>query len=259
MFDLGEGEGTIYAKYFNAIPNWGDQAGVYLTEKITGRSVSRIRFGWREHLVTIGSILSECNSKSIVWGAGFISQSSKLKSMPRRITAVRGPKSLSLLREYGFKDPVALGDPAVLMPRFYCPDVRKKHSIGYIPHYIDRENPEVQQIAKRGINIVDIRLPVEEFVDALLECEYIYSSSLHGLIAADSYGLASKWVQGSELIIGGEFKFQDYYFSIGLFNEAPVALDFLVTGSEEELKKMCCKKELSISGDELLDAFPLKV
>ena len=81
-------ERPIYIKYFNAIQNWGDLVGPYLVQKISGREVVRVRIGWREHLLAVGSLLSEANSKSLVWGAGFISQDSKLKTMPERITCL---------------------------------------------------------------------------------------------------------------------------------------------------------------------------
>lgn len=249
-------ERPIYIKYFNAIQNWGDLVGPYLVQKISGREVVRVRIGWREHLLAVGSLLSEANSKSLVWGAGFISQDSKLKTMPERITMVRGPKTLAKLNEYGFEEKVPLGDPALLMPRYYFPEIQKTHSVGYVPHYIDRDVNTLKALKDKGIKVIDIRQDVEPFVDEILSCEAIFSSSLHGLIAADTYGLNSKWVQGSSKIIGGRFKFDDYYESLSIINEQALDQKAIINMSESALVAEAWRKNMDIDHALLLSAFP---
>jgi pyruvyltransferase len=54
----------------------------------------------------------------------------------------------------------------------------------------------------------------KKFVKQIHECEYILSSSLHGIIIADSYGIPAYHIELSDKIIGGQWKFKDYYESV---------------------------------------------
>jgi pyruvyltransferase len=47
-----------------------------------------------------------------------------------------------------------------------------------------------------------------------LECKIVLSSSLHGLVLADSFQIPNKRIVLSNNIIGGDFKFKDYYSGI---------------------------------------------
>jgi pyruvyltransferase len=55
----------------------------------------------------------------------------------------------------------------------------------------------------------------QEFVDQLCRCRVIASSSLHGLIAADAYDIPFVWISLSKRLVGGDFKFRDYFLSTG--------------------------------------------
>ena len=48
----------------------------------------------------------------------------------------------------------------------------------------------------------------------LTSCELIFSSSLHGLIVADSFGIPNIHMELSDKLVGGNFKFEDYYSSV---------------------------------------------
>jgi pyruvyltransferase len=61
-----------------------------------------------------------------------------------------------------------------------------------------------------------------EFVSKeISKCRRVYSSSLHGLIVADSLGLPNVWIELSNKVIGDGFKFHDYNSSID-FTQYPV-------------------------------------
>ena len=53
-------------------------------------------------------------------------------------------------------------------------------------------------------------------------CETILSSTLNGLIAADSLNIPNQWIRVSDGVIGGDFKFNDYY---SVFDLKPSVLD----------------------------------
>ncbi len=44
-----------------------------------------------------------------------------------------------------------------------------------------------------------------------MECDEIISSSLHGIVIAEAYGIPCKWILYGNEIEGGEFKYQDYF------------------------------------------------
>ena len=245
-------------RYFDSVANWGDHINPYIIEKMTGKTILQSTFGWTEHLLAVGSILRNANSKSIVWGSGFISKTSKFRGTPKKIAAVRGPLTGQRLTELGYENPQVYGDPALLMPCFYNPKIEKQHKIGLVAHYAEKNDAIVEHLASLGIYLVDIQLPVEEFVDELCKCETIISSSMHGLIAADAYGIPNRWLMLSDKLVGGEFKFHDYYNAIGVFNETPIKTTELTSiDNLDALIALTSKKEIQLDLDKLYNAFPV--
>ena len=109
--------------------------------------------------------------------------------------------------------PAVYGDPALLYPRYYAPSVKKEYDLGIVPHYIDQGIPWLNRAAPdANVLIIDVLGGIQAFVDQLCRCRFIASSSLHGLIAADAYGIPFTWISLSNRVIGGGFKFQDYCF-----------------------------------------------
>jgi pyruvyltransferase len=111
------------------------------------------------------------------------------------------------------RDDLALGDPALLMPRFYKPDVKiVVGRIGIVPHYIDYEfATQLLSEIDKSVFVIDVRSEPEAFIDNLLSCQAVISSSLHGLILSDAYNIPNAWVHFSDRIGGGTWKFYDYY------------------------------------------------
>ena len=83
-----------------------------------------------------------------------------------------------------------------------------------------------------GVKIINITSGVYEFIDQLKECELILSSSLHGLIAADAYGIPNYRVNLSTLIHGGDFKYKDHYLSVKREHYEPLKLTDTTTLEE---------------------------
>jgi pyruvyltransferase len=116
----------------------------------------------------------------------------------------------------GIECPEVYGDPALLLPMFFNPKVEKRFAVGLIPHYADKGHPWLErQRRDPQVRIIDVQGGIQQFVAEVKACELIVSSSLHGLICADAYGIPNAWVMFSELILGGAFKFRDYRLSIG--------------------------------------------
>lgn len=189
----------------------------YLSEKNVVR-ISSVKTLNSPHFLVIGSVLQKATCNSSVWGSGFISEDSNLSEIPKEIYAVRGPLSRKKLHDMNIDCPEVYGDPALLMPEIYQPIAcSKKYKLGIIPHYIDKDHPILNDVETLNpdICLIDIQNPNPlNVIDAMNSCEMIVSSSLHGIIVADAYGIPAKWVHFSEDVIGNGFKFRDYFLSV---------------------------------------------
>lgn len=213
--------------YFDAISNVGDQINPYIISRLSGKKCHQVRSRLLKHAVCLGSMFHMANCKSVIWGTGIISDGPNFKNRTKchSVKAVRGRLTEKILIENGIISPesVILGDPGLLMPIYYLPNIHKKMKVGIIPHYIDSNSQYLKGI--NSIMIIDVKQSPERFIDDILQCEFIVSSSLHGLILADSYGVPNKWVSFSDKITGGFFKFHDYYSTTNRPNEECVVID----------------------------------
>lgn len=221
---------NVYGSY-----NFGDALSPILIETLSGKRVVQaykiVNIYGKPIYSVIGSILDNSNcSNHWIWGSGFISETGKLHRRPKRVLAVRGPLSRKKLLEYGVECPEVYGDPALLCPLLYEPNVIKKYRLGIIPHYIDKDNSALNKFKDlKEVTIIDIKSNLKDVIDHVNECEAIASSSLHGLIIADAYGVPSVWLKLSDKIIGGEFKFIDYFSSVHKSKMHPLIVDDFTT------------------------------
>lgn len=194
--------------------NLGDNLSEYLTRKISGgdvRCVNSAINGERVYAV-IGSILEWVPQGSIIWGVGYQREQPTAAAKPLTILAVRGKLTRDLLIKQGFECPEVYGDPALLLPRYYIPTPQGKYRLGIVPHYVDWALPQLDKYrSDPSVLMINVREPVEKVVDGICSCEQIISSSLHGLIVADAYGIPTKWEVWSDKVVGNGFKFRDYF------------------------------------------------
>ena len=172
-------------------------------------------------LIGVGSILEKLpgNFKGAIWTTGFMHESSQREFPRARVLAVRGRLTLDRLTGRSNGN-VALGDGGLLCNEL-SPSVRKKYKLGVIPHFVDVDDPFVKTLADGSgdIRVIDICAEESEVMQTVAECEHIISSSLHGLILADSLGIPNRWLElnrGAEIVTGEGFKYRDYYSVFGL-------------------------------------------
>jgi pyruvyltransferase len=242
------------------IPNLGDSMNDNLLHYISGKTFNVVNHQSKVPgpvLIAIGSILQWADNHTIVWGSGFISAKSAIQVQPKMICAVRGPLSRQRILDLGFQCPDIYGDPALLYPRYFHPPVLKKHKLGLVAHYIDRHDPLFIKLVKTGAVLdINVKGPVNETITKILSCERIISSSLHGLIIADAYGIPSVWIKITDGVIGLGFKFRDYFSSVGRTDIVP-----LVVNSGTTIKDLLNKfhpYELKIDLDRLFSVCPVK-
>lgn len=219
--------GGVPLLYFNSIPNVGDLVSGYLVSKISGKEFYKAQTRMLPHLSAVGSTLGVVSKMTHVWGSGLIDGKLSNRGLLRnKVHALRGHNTLNEINKYfstSIKCP--LGDPAILMSEYYDREVPKKYQFGLVPHFDEYE----KVLALIGncfseIKVIDVRQDPVSFVDELRSCEIIASSSLHGLILADSYELPSVWFSASEKLIGGTWKFLDYFTCTDSILTSPVPI-----------------------------------
>jgi pyruvyltransferase len=218
--------------WFKGKSNFGDEINKYLVEKLSKKSVNHInpKYFLSKHYFCIGSILERANKHTIVWGSGLIQDNSKV-TKPQKIHAVRGPKTREQYLKNNIDCPAIYGDPALLLPLVYTPKSNKKYRIGVIPHYADKTLAnQLSCFKSKDIHIIDIQQDnILNFIDEILECDFILSSSLHGLIISDAYNVKNMWIKFSDNVKGDDFKFYDYFESIGRINTQFIKIDTTIS------------------------------
>ncbi len=240
--------------------NFGDWISPELCQHLSGRSVEYA--GPREaDLVAVGSILHRVpthfwSRRLDVWGTGLMHEKSPGRGI-HRYHAVRGRLTAQLAN---VRNVQAVGDPGLLVdllfPRFM--DVAKRWDVGIVPHHIDQEDPSLRELAVRlpGVRIIDILAPTQEFLAELAACRFILSSSLHGLVAADSFGIPNAWITISNQVRGEGFKFRDYYTAFNILNPVTASINDVNPRFIETAAASYSRPGLSDIKAELMRAFP---
>ena len=246
---------TLSARYFIRVPNFGDRITPLLIELIA----EKVPFYERPdnpHILGCGSILQSASTNSIVWGSGFITQHSHFPDLTEgNVRAVRGRLSLERLKsELAWVGDIPVGDPGSLLPLVYPRKRDTKYRFGVLPHYVDKKHPFIDYCRAHGALIIDPQRDVTDVLDDIFLCEKILSSSLHGLIVSDAYGIPNRWIELSHAIIGDGFKFHDYYSSRITSQSYPER--FQKNSSYGDILATCSLTQEKFSLDDLYCAFP---
>ena len=204
------------------LENYGDLLSPYIVEQLSGERVAfynapKARKKWftKKYLMAIGSIMTYTSKKALVWGCGIISRQDQFQDA--QFYAVRGPLSRKRILELGYSCPEVYGDPALLLPHFYKNNTIKKHKLGIIPHYVDYDEVQAWYEKDEQVQIIDLlTADALKTTDEIRACDRIISSSLHGVIVAQAYGIPAIWLRFSDKLSGDNVKFEDYFLSVGI-------------------------------------------
>lgn len=196
---------TIFQK-----ENVGDYLGPLLVQKILDAKNLHVNDIRKSKLLTIGSVLHFANDGDVVWGSGVNGKidAAEHKFSSLDIRAVRGPLTAEFLFKRGINVPSVFGDPGILTALFWPrTHEMEKGKVIYIPHMREKETRQ------SGMKTLSPLLPLEEFVKEIQTAEKVISSSLHGVIIAESYGVPACLYENKS----GEkpFKYEDYYAGTG--------------------------------------------
>ena len=199
--------------------NFGDWITPYLFERLSGRAPRHRRPEQLEPgervLFGAGSILRHLRRPgvAVVWGSGIIAGTDRFAA-PLRTHAVRGPLTRARMRALGYPCPAVYGDPGLLLPRVHRPAPGPRFRLGLIPHFADLPAIAARPLPE-GWTLIDVTRPVEAVADAIAACERTVSSSLHGIIVSQAYGVPCAWIAAQAKLHGDGTKFLDHYAALG--------------------------------------------
>lgn len=201
--------------------NVGDNYGPKVVQYLSGMGVSARNLNISDEvnvMLSVGSYIQHAKSRGLVWGTGTVApltykqQVSLTKSL---FIGVRGPRTReSILLKYGI-NPQVVGDPGLLVTYSHPSALKKSTKLGFVIHAAD-----LPWFVKHYPNayIIPNNITFEDYIERLTCCEFIVSSSLHGLIMAHSYGIPCAVIRIGSNIKGEDFKFIDYMQSIGCYS-----------------------------------------
>lgn len=163
------------------------------------------------------------NPQTMVYGSGVRDINQRVQ--PGVIAHVRGPRTRACLQKAGCYCYPLYGDPGLLLPLYYDPrgSIKKKYDLGIIAHYIHYKKLSAMYKNKPRICVIKLRdWSVEKVVRQILACKKTVSSSLHGLIVSDAYGIPNKWVKFDNKICGDDTKYYDYFASVSRVDRKPI-------------------------------------
>ncbi|WP_238695536.1 polysaccharide pyruvyl transferase family protein [Ornithinimicrobium flavum] len=196
------------AFWFDQFPNFGDA----LTPWLLARAgfMPRLSTARDAQLIGVGSLLEMVprDYAGAVWGSGLL-QGRSVPLPYAKYLAVRG---VLTMETQGLERDIALGDPGLLVSKF-LPKRRPSVELGIIPHHAQKTAniwEELQQASPGSLLIDPVGSPTK-VIGEISRCKRILTSSLHGLITADAYGIPASWVElPTQTLAGGAFKFRDY-------------------------------------------------
>jgi pyruvyltransferase len=218
---LGNG---VTAYWYTGEVNFGDLLTPVLLRYYGFTPVLCDGFG-QAQVLSAGSLLQNTpeHYAGHIVGSGLIYDISR-SFRKARIWAVRG--ELTRERIHASKDTV-LGDPGLLSSKLLREREGRQFALGIVPHYVDQKDPRVLMIKKRyakDVLIINVQRNPSAVIKDIDRCACILSSSLHGLVVADSLNIPNAWIHLSDKVIGKGFKYRDYFSAMGI-SYNPVYLD----------------------------------
>jgi len=206
-------------------PNLGDRfTDLWLTKQGYDHTVTD-KLG-EGNFIGVGSLLEQCQGHDLtIWGTGRATDPRKtgLVDLTKgTVLALRGP--LSALGAYGARSAVnsrkgfVMGD-AGLLAEDLLEDVPSdaveffSNKTVFTPHWSDYDRVVTEQGPEYTINLLGD--PIEALA-RIRDAGLVVSSSLHGLIFADAFGIERVW-DYQEKAVGDPFKFRDYAALVGRF------------------------------------------
>jgi pyruvyltransferase len=202
--------------YWTGKKNFGDLLTDLLIKRFTGLSTKLVSADKAE-LVMVGSILEHLpkDFSGVIAGCGKLHEKTNIDFPNAKILALRGPLTAGNL-----KDKIVIGDPGLLADEL-VPLTDKKYDLGIVPHWTDTTLEHDVRFKKYNPKIIRVADDPLKVITEISQCKKIISSSLHGIITADAFGLPRRIEMSPRVLShphqeGGLYKWNDYSESIGM-------------------------------------------
>lgn len=194
--------------WWEVVKNFGDLLTPYLLPE--WNVVPILTPADQAALVGVGSLIQHLpdNFEGVLWGTGLI-EDRQVDLPGATALALRGDLTRDRL---GSPAVLALGDPGLLLQR----RIRRqtvRWDVGVIPHFSHQSSPELQRLVEGfagSVTVIDVQRHPAIVGRRIAACRAIVTTSLHGLIIADSLGIPAVWVVMPNELYGGDFKFHDH-------------------------------------------------
>lgn len=203
----------IIKTHFARLNNFGDQFNVDLLNFFGYKLIWTPNWKTADIALT-GSILQHYSKsfKGVVLGSGFIDRKYSMPFVQWNVQILRGP--LSAEQCGTSKEEVVFGDPGILASLLFKNNISKTHELGIVPHYVDYDFALEKYKNNKNVKVINVRKKPKQVADEIKSCRNIASSSLHGLIFADSFRIPNVHLKFGEQLFGGLHKFNDYYWGM---------------------------------------------
>lgn len=278
--------------------NLGDALSPIIVSALSGLPVVHRDFSsWRTRLASVGTIAHGLRCGTVhLWGTGIDHRKhpadpkldfyEKPPNTKFHIHALRGPFSAQTFRKQGLDVPDIYGDPIWFLPSIVDP-AKKQYELGVIVHLSELDG--LSDTAQVNKAILRYKIPpslassvkiittmtqptwgaLEAKVKEITACKRIASTSLHGLVIAEAYGipcvyfrLLGKKVAFPNLDDDGErldWRMRDFYKGVGLQNLFVYGQRRVKATDWEDLIRAIDLywNPIHWSAEAFLDAFPL--
>jgi|GEM_PF-3726757 len=233
--------------YLKGGNNFGDILSKDIVATISGRDVIYSK-AHKADMCAVGSILNKVLKTRVrrllfrgfrkidIWGTGINSPGDVYANWGIRIHALRGNTSQSRLGVDN--NACVIGDPALLSSKCFPLDKNTDDYILVCPHQNDKESETwIARLREHynNIRVCDLGQDTQIILKEINNAKAVFTSAMHPLIVAHSYQTPVIWIDaGHPTVIGGEYKFLDYYSAITLKPQSIKTDDIAKNGFSKE-------------------------
>ncbi|WP_434593478.1 polysaccharide pyruvyl transferase family protein [Brevibacterium sp. 1718] len=261
--------GTAAMYWWDSVSNFGDMLGPWLiNRRYSIKPVNR----WRSTsigpaLASAGSIIPLIDqSDTYIWGSGMLTElnDSHISRLGRlrniSVLASRGQMSAEqMASKLKWNVPEVFGDPALLTSRYFTPELLRKQDSGdqkiaLVCHW---EHQKYFTGTMKEFVFVNVKDGLENVIESIANSQICISTSLHGIIIAQSYGVPWVWLQIDEhRLHSTDFKFRDFMTTVdeSMVSRATLSVEELNSATLKAIASSCSLPSTTTDLDRLDDS-----